>query len=201
LGASALMQGLADGYFIIPYTLGNYLGIHRPQKVTTDRPEFAEAEENVKQMIKKLLSIKGKQPVDAIHKKLGHIMIDKVGMSRTKEGLEEAIKQIRELREEFWNDINIPEDDKRLNQTLERAGRIADFLELGELMAIDALNRNESCGGHFREEYQTEEGEALRNDEEYSYVAAWEFKKVGEWELNKEPLTFEYVKPSMRSYK
>ncbi len=201
LGASALMQGLADGYFVIPYTLGNYLGSERPQKVSTDRPEFAEAEENVKNTIKKLLSIKGKKTVDEIHKELGNVMIDKVGMSRTKEGLEEAIKKIQELREEFWNNINIPEDDKTLNQTLERAGRVADFLELGELMARDALNRNESCGGHFREEYQTEDGEALRNDEEYSYVAAWEFKKVGEWELNKEPLTFEYVKPSMRSYK
>ncbi len=201
LGASALMQGLADGYFIIPYTLGNYFGSVKPDKVGTDRPEFKEAEQNVKDGIEKLLSINGSQTVDSIHKRLGKIMWDKVGMSRNEQGLKEAIKEITELREEFWNDVKVVGENETLNQTLERAGRVADFLELGELMAVDALNRNESCGAHFRTEYQTEEGEALRNDEEYSYVAAWEFKKPGEWELNKEPLNFEFVKLSTRSYK
>ncbi len=201
LGASALMQGLADGYFVIPYTIGNYLASEKPEKVDTDRAEFKEAVDNVKEGIAKLLSIDGKQTVDEIHKRLGHLLMDKVGMSRNEKGLKEVIEQIRELREEFWNDVKVVGTGEELNQTLERAGRVADFLELGELMAVDALNRNESCGAHFREEYQTEEGEALRNDEEYAYVAAWEFKKVGEWELHKEDLKFEYVKLATRSYK
>ncbi len=201
LGASALMQGLADGYFVIPYTIGNYFGTEKPEKVDTDRPEFKAAEDNVKDGINKLLSINGSQTVDSLHKKLGQILIDKVGMSRSEKGLNEAIKQIRELRDEFWNDVKVVGTGKELNQTLERAGRVADFLELGELMAVDALNRNESCGAHFREEYQTEEGEALRNDEDYSYVAAWEYIKPGEWELNKENLEFEFVKLATRSYK
>ena len=201
LGASALMQGLADGYFIIPYTLGNYFGSVKPDKVSTDSPEFEEAAQNVKENINKLLSINGTQTVDSIHRRLGKIMWDKVGMARNEKGLKDAIKEITELREEFWNDVKVVGENETLNQTLERAGRVADFLELGELMAVDALNRNESCGAHFREEYQTDEGEALRNDEDYSYVAAWEFKKPGEWELNKEPLNFEFVKLSTRSYK
>lgn len=201
LGASALMQGLADGYFVIPYTIGNYLASTKPEKADIDSPEFKETEKNVQDSIKKLLSVNGKQTVDAIHKKLGMILIDKVGMSREAKGLNEAIKDIKELREEFWTDVKVVGKGEELNQTLERAARVADFLELGELMAKDALNRNESCGGHFREEYQTPEGEALRRDDEYAYVAAWEYKKPGEWELEKENLEFENVKLATRSYK
>ncbi|MCH8170833.1 MAG: fumarate reductase/succinate dehydrogenase flavoprotein subunit [Bacteroidetes bacterium] len=201
LGASALMQGLSDGYFIIPYTMGNYLGTEKPEKVDVERSEFKEAQQNVEENINKILSINGKQTVDFIHKRLGHLLIDKVGMSRDEKGLKEVINQIRDLREEFWTDVKVVGDAKDINQTLERAGRVADFLELGELMAKDALNRNESCGAHFREEYQTEDGEALRNDEEYKYVAAWEYKKDGEWELYKEDLEFENVKLATRSYK
>lgn len=201
LGASALMQGLSDGYFIIPYTMGNYLGTEKPEKVDVEKSEFKEAQQNVEENINKILSINGKQTVDSIHKRLGHLLIDKVGMSRDEKGLKEVINQIRDLREEFWTDVKVVGDAKDINQTLERAGRVADFLELGELMAKDALNRNESCGAHFREEYQTEDGEALRNDEEYKYVAAWEYKKDGEWELYKEDLEFENVKLATRSYK
>lgn len=201
LGASALMQGLSDGYFIIPYTMGNYLGTEKPEKVDVERSEFKEAQQNVEENINKILSINGKQTVDSIHKRLGHLLIDKVGMSRDEKGLKEVINKIRDLREEFWTDVKVVGDAKDINQTLERAGRVADFLELGELMAKDALNRNESCGAHFREEYQTEDGEALRNDEEYKYVAAWEYKKDGEWELYKEDLEFENVKLATRSYK
>jgi len=201
LGASALMQGLSDGYFIIPYTIGNYLATEKPEKVDSEGSDFKEAEKNVDNNIKKLLSLDGKQSVDEIHKRLGHILIDKVGMSRTEKGLNSAIEEIKNLREEFWTDTKVVGKADELNQTLERAGRVADFLELGELMAKDALNRNESCGAHFREEYQTPEGEALRNDEDYAYVAAWEFKKAGEWELHKEALKFENVKLSTRSYK
>ncbi|MHB8337530.1 MAG: fumarate reductase/succinate dehydrogenase flavoprotein subunit [Ignavibacteriaceae bacterium] len=201
LGASALMQGLADGYFVIPYTLGNYLTTEKPAKVDPKSNEFKEAENNVKENVSKLLNVNGKQTVDSIHKRLGHILIDKVGMSRSEAGLKQAIKSISELREEFWKDVKIVGKGNELNQTLERAGRVSDFLELGELMALDALNRNESCGGHFREEYQTVEGEALRRDDEYSYVAAWEFKKPGVWELNKENLEFDNIKLATRSYK
>ena len=201
LGASALMQGLSDGYFIIPYTMGNYLGTEKPEKVDVERSEFKEAQQNVEENINKILSINGKQTVDSIHKRLGHLLIDKVGMSRDEKGLKEVINKIRDLREEFWTDVKVVGDAKDINQNLERAGRVADFLELGELMAKDALNRNESCGAHFREEYQTEDGEALRNDEEYKYVAAWEYKKDGEWELYKEDLEFENVKLATRSYK
>ena len=201
LGASALMQGLADGYFVIPYTIGNYLASEKPEKVDTDRAEFKEIEDNVKEGIAKLLSIDGKQTVDEIHKRLGHLLMDEVGMSRNEKGLKKVIEEIKKLREEFWTDVKVVGTGEELNQTLERAGRVADFLELGELMAVDALNRNESCGAHFREEYQTEEGEALRNDEEYAYVAAWEFKKLGEWQLHKEDIKFEYVKLATRSYK
>ena len=201
LGASALMQGLADGYFVIPYTIGNYFATEKPEKANPESAEFKETEKAVDNDIKKLLSVNGKQTVDAIHKKLGLILIDKVGMSREEKGLNEAIKNIRELREEFWTDVKVVGKGEELNQTLERAGRVADYLELGELMAKDALNRNESCGGHFREEYQTPEGEALRRDDEYSYVAAWDYKKSGEWELTKENLEFTNIKLATRSYK
>ena len=201
LGASALMQGLADGYFVIPYTIGNYLTTAKPEKVGTENAAFSEAFSRVNDGIGKLMSINGSQTVDAIHKKLGNILIDKVGLSRNEKGLNEAIQKIQALREEFWNDVKLVGEKEGINQTLERAGRVADFLELGELLARDALNRNESCGGHFREEYQTEEGEALRDDENYTYAAAWEFKAPGEWELNKENLEFENVKLATRSYK
>lgn len=201
LGASALMQGLADGYFVIPHTMGDYLATYKPSIIKTDHPEFDKAAKEVKDFTNKLLSIKGKRTVDDMHKQLGRIMWDKVGMARSEQGLKEAIQEIRKLREEFWNNVNIPGSGEDVNQTLERAGRLADYFELGELMAIDALHRNESCGGHFRVEYQYEDGEAKRDDEHFSYVAAWEFKDVGNWELHKEPLVFEYVKPSIRSYK
>jgi succinate dehydrogenase / fumarate reductase flavoprotein subunit len=201
LGASALMQGLADGYFIIPYTIGDYLASQKFISVKTDHEEFEKEEKAQKDLVKRLMSINGNRTVDDIHRELGKIMWDYVGMSRNEQGLKKAIQMIRELREEFWRNVKIPGNDMDLNQTLERAGRLADFLELGELMAIDALHRNESCGGHFREEYQTEDGEAKRDDENFAYVAAWEFKDVGDWVLHKEPLVFEYVKPSTRSYK
>lgn len=201
LGASALMQGLADGYFILPYTIGDYLASYKFTPVKTDHEEFKKEEDAIKDQIKRLLSINGKRTVDDIHRELGKVMWDYVGMSRNAQGLQKAIGMIREIREEFWRNVKIPGDDMSLNQTLERAGRVADFLELGELMAFDALHRNESCGGHFREEYQTEEGEAKRDDENFSYVAAWEYKDLGNWVLHKEPLVFEYVKPSTRSYK
>jgi len=201
LGASALMQGLADGYFVIPYTLGNYLATAKPAKVSTDHEEFAKEERVINDLVKKLFAIKGKQTVDDIHKRLGRIMWNNVGMARNEKGLTEAVKEIRELREEFWKDINVTGGANELNQTLERAGRVIDYLELGELMAKDALDRKESCGGHFREEYQTEENEARRDDENYTYAAAWEYKKAGEWELHKEDLNFEFVHPTQRSYK
>lgn len=201
LGASALMQGLADGYFVIPYTLGDYFASNKFKPVKTDHEEFVKEENLLKGQIEKLLSIKGKRTVDDLHRQLGRIMWEYVGMARNEQGLKKAIGEIKKLREEFWNNVNVPGSDKDLNQALERAGRVADFFELGELMAVDALQRNESCGGHFREEYQTEEGEAKRDDENYTYVSAWEFEQVGKWNLHKEPLVFEYVKPSTRSYK
>ncbi len=201
LGASALMQGLADGYFVIPYTIGNYLAGDKPTLVKADHAEFNKVQKEVEDMTTKLLSIKGKRTVDDIHKQLGRIMWNKVGMGRNEKGLKEAIVEIKALREEFWKDVNVVGDSKDVNQCLERGARIADYLELGELMALDALTRNESCGGHFREEYQTPEGEALRNDEDYTFVSAWEFKDVGKWELNKEPLEFTSVKLATRSYK
>jgi succinate dehydrogenase / fumarate reductase flavoprotein subunit len=202
LGASALMQGLSDGYFIIPYTLGNYLAQAKLEKVSESHPEARNAEACVKMTIEKLLSIKGKRTVDSFHRELGKIMWDYCGMSRTAEGLEHAIQKIRELREEYWQNVNVPGSGDDLNQSLEKAGRVADFFELGELMCIDARDRNESCGGHFREEYQTPDGEAQRDDEHYSYVAAWEYRGPGNQpELHKEPLEFHYVHPSQRSYK
>ncbi len=201
LGASALMQGLADGYFVIPYTIGDYLATTKFSPVSVTHDEFKKSEEGVKEQVKKLLSIKGKITVDEIHKKLGRLMWNKVGMARNEKGLKEVIGEIKELREEFWKNVNVVGKDNDLNQTLERAGRVADYLELGELMATDALNRNESCGGHFREEYQTEEGEAKRDDENYRYVAAWQFENVGKWNLHKEQLEFEFLHLAQRSYK
>ncbi len=201
LGASALMQGLADGYFVIPYTLGDYLAQNPSGKVSTDHPAFKEAEAGVKSQIEKLLSINGKKPVDQFHKELGHIMWDYCGMSRTAEGLKKAKKMVQELRDEFWKDVKVVGTSDELNMSLEKANRVADFLELGELMIDDALNRNESCGGHFREEYQTEEGEAKRDDENFSYVAAWEYNGPGKATLHKEDLVFENVKLTQRSYK
>jgi len=201
LGASALMQGLADGYFVIPYTIGNYFGSEKPTKADVNGPEFKESKEQVNENTNKLLSINGKQTVDEIHKKLGHLLIDKVGMSRDEAGLKKVIKDISDLRDEFWKDVKVVGKGEELNQTLERAGRVADFLELGELMAVDALNRDESCGAHFREEHQTEDGEAVRNDEDFAYVAAWEFEKAGKWNLHREDLEFESVELATRSYK
>lgn len=201
LGASALMQGLADGYFVIPYTMGNYLAGEKPSLVKTDHPEFEKTANEVSELTRKLLAIKGKRTVDDIHKQLGRIMWNKVGMARNEKGLKEAIEEIRHLKSEFWQNVTIPGSGNDVNQTLERAGRLADYFELGELMALDALNRNESCGGHFREEYQFEDGEAKRDDENYSHVAAWEFAGESKWNLHKEQLNFEYVKPAIRSYK
>ncbi|MCL5028688.1 MAG: fumarate reductase/succinate dehydrogenase flavoprotein subunit [Bacteroidetes bacterium] len=201
LGASALMQGLADGYFVIPYTIGDYLATNKFSAVSTNHDEFKKSEDGVKEQVKKLLSIKGKMTVDEIHKKLGRLMWNKVGMARNEKGLKEVIGEIKELREEFWKNVNVVGKADDLNQTLERAGRVADYLELGELMATDALKRNESCGGHFREEYQTEEGEAKRDDENYRYVAAWEYENAGKWNLNKEQLEFEFLHLAQRSYK
>ena len=203
LGASALMQGLADGYFVLPYTIGDYLS-HKIQapKVKTDTPAFDEAEKGVRAKIEKLLSINGKQSVDDIHKKLGHIMWENVGMARTKESLEKAITEIQALRKEFWKDVKVVGKENDFNVELEKALRLADFLELGELMARDALNREESCGGHFRTEQQTEEGEAKRDDENFVYAAVWEYKGMDQApELTKEPLNFEFVHPAQRNYK
>ena len=203
LGASALMQGLADGYFVLPYTIGDYLA-HKIQapKVKTDTKAFEEAEKGVKEKIAKLLAINGKQSVDDIHKKLGHIMWENVGMARTKESLEKAISEIQALRKEFWKDVKVVGKENDFNVELEKALRLADFLELGELMACDALNREESCGGHFRTEHQTEEGEAKRDDENFVYAAVWEYKGMDEApELTKEPLNFEFVHPAQRNYK
>jgi succinate dehydrogenase / fumarate reductase flavoprotein subunit len=201
LGASALMQGLADGYFVIPYTLGNYLADDiRTTSIPTDHPAFIEAEQKAADRINKLMSIQGKQTVESFHKRLGKIIWDKCGMARNAEGLKQAIEEVRALKAEFWSDVRIPGEINAMNQELDKAGRVADFIELGELMCIDALERNESCGGHFREEYQTPEGEALRDDEGHMYVSAWEHQE-NNWNLHKEPLNYEVVKPSQRSYK
>lgn len=203
LGASALMQGLADGYFILPYTIGDYLS-HKFMEPKTDinAVEFEEAEERVKAKIDKLMSIQGTETVDEIHKKLGNIMWEHVGMARNEAGLKEGIKLIRELRDEFWKNVYVAGTPRTFNQELEKALRLADFLEIGELMALDALNRNESCGGHFREEYQTEDGETKRDDKNYMYVAAWEYKGDNvEPELHKEPLNYENIKIATRNYK
>jgi succinate dehydrogenase / fumarate reductase flavoprotein subunit len=202
LGASALMQGLSDGYFILPYTIGNYLATTKLEKLSTDRPEFRAAESGVEALTNKLLSIRGNRTVTSFHRELGKIMWDYCGMSRTADGLALAIQKIAPLREEFWKNVNVLGSGEELNQSLENAGRVADFFELAELMCRDALHRNESCGGHFREEFQTPDGEALRDDDHYSYVAAWEYAGPDRVPiLNEEPLTFEYVHPSQRSYK
>ncbi|MFZ9687604.1 MAG: fumarate reductase/succinate dehydrogenase flavoprotein subunit [Chitinophagaceae bacterium] len=201
LGASALMQGLADGYFVIPYTLGNYLSDEiRTNNIPTDHPAFVEAEKHASERINKLISINGTQTVESFHKRLGKIIWDKCGMARSAEGLKQAIEEVRALKKEFWSDVRIPGAINEMNPELDKAGRVADFIELGELMCLDALERNESCGGHFREEYQTPDGEALRDDENYMYVAAWEMKDDN-WQLHKEALNYEIVKPSQRSYK
>ena len=202
LGASALMQGLSDGYFVLPYTVGDYIARTKLEKIDGSHSEFARSEAGVAELTARLLGVQGHRTVDWFHRRLGKIMWDDCGMSRTAAGLESAISQIRELREEYWKDVKVAGSADDLNQSLEKAGRVADFFELGELMCLDALHRKESCGGHFREEYQTADGEAQRNDEEFSYVAAWEYKGADQAPvLHKEPLTFEYVHPSQRSYK
>ncbi len=203
LGASALMQGLADGYFVLPYTIGDYLANEiSTGEISTETPEFDAAEKEVKDRINKIFSIKGSKPVDYFHKRLGKVMWDKVGMARNEKGLKEAIAEIKVIKKEFWSDVIVPGSNESFNQELEKAGRVADFIELGELFAIDALNRTESCGGHFREEHQTPEGEALRDDENFAYVAAWEFKgEDAEPKLHKEELSFEAVELKTRSYK
>jgi succinate dehydrogenase / fumarate reductase, flavoprotein subunit len=202
LGASALMQGLADGYFVIPYTLGHYFASTGLGKVSTDAPEFKEAETSVKERVTKLLSIKGKRTADEFHRELGLLLWDKCGMSRNEAGLKEALKQIPVIREEFWRNLTVSGDGESLNQSLEKAGRVADFLEFAELLVLDALERRESCGGHFREESQTEDGEALRDDDHYCYVSAWEWLGTSKAPvLHKEPLAFEEVHLARRSYK
>ncbi len=202
LGASALMQGLADGYFVLPNTLGNYLASGPYQKVDANHPSVVEARAQVEERLQKFLSINGDRTVDSFHRELGHIMWEYCGMERTEEGLTKAIGLIQALREEFWTRVKVPGVGAELNQNLERAGRVADFFELAELMCVDALHRAESCGGHFRGESQTEDGEALRHDDEFSYVAAWEFAGTGAAPtLHKEDLNFEYVHPTQRSYK
>ena len=202
LGASALMQGLADGYFVIPYTLGNNLADEIYNKpVSTSHPAFEEAEKKVNDRIQQLMSIQGKQTVESFHKRLGKIIWNQCGMARTEAGLKQAIADVQALKKEFWSDVRIPGVINGMNPELDKANRVADFIELGELMCIDALNRNESCGGHFREEYQTPDGEALRDDANYMYVAAWQFKDEHQWELHKEPLIYDVIKPSQRNYK
>jgi succinate dehydrogenase / fumarate reductase flavoprotein subunit len=202
LGASALMQGLADGYFILPYTIGNYLASSKLEKADTSLSEFRSAEQQVASMTKQLLDNKGTRSADSFHRELGKIMWDECGMSRNATGLKRALQHIPELRERFWKEVKVLGEAGELNQALERTGRVADFFELAELMCIDALDREESCGGHFREEYQTPEGEALRDDANFSFVSTWSYQGSGNApQLNKEPLTFEYVPPTQRSYK
>jgi succinate dehydrogenase / fumarate reductase flavoprotein subunit len=202
LGASALMQGLADGYFVIPYTLGNYFATAKKEVLPTDHPEFRRCEEEVRERTRKLLAIRGKKTAVELHRELGKVMWNNVGMARTRTGLEGALGKIRSLREEFWESVNVPGTDADLNVALERAGRVADFMEFGELLAKDALAREESCGGHFREEYQYPNGEARRDDERFSHVAAWEYAGPDEDPVRHvEPLTWEVVHPTVRSYK
>ena len=202
LGASALMQGLADGYFVIPYTIGNYLADEIATKpIPVTHEAFEQAENAVRERINTLMNIKGTKSVESFHKRLGKIMWEKCGMARNAQGLQEAITEIQELKKEFWSDVRIPGGISEMNPELDKAGRVADFIELGELMCRDALNRNESCGGHFREESQTDEGEALRNDDDYAYVSAWEYQGESNWGLHKEMLEFEVAKPTQRSYK
>jgi succinate dehydrogenase / fumarate reductase flavoprotein subunit len=202
LGASALMQGLADGYFVIPYTIANYLAQTKPNAATVDNPEFKKSMEETQSLTSKFLSINGKKTVNDFHRELGRIMWDNVGMARSEESLKTALKVIPELRAEFWENVKVTGGGMELNQELEKTGRVADFLEFGELMARDALMRNESCGGHFRVEYQMTDGEAKRDDENFSYVAAWQFTGVNkEPEMHKESLAFKNVELAVRSYK
>jgi succinate dehydrogenase / fumarate reductase flavoprotein subunit len=203
LGASALMQGLADGYFVIPYTIGDYLAGQKPgSRPSPDAPEFKAAEEGIRAVTQRLLAAKGREPVSHFHKRLGKLMWEHCGMARTASGLRQALKELPQLREEFWATVNVPGSGDTLNQSLEKAGRVADFLELGELLCLDALTREESCGGHFREEHQYPDGECKRDDENFGHVAAWEFQGQGKAPLlNKEPLVYEAVKMSLRNYK
>jgi succinate dehydrogenase / fumarate reductase flavoprotein subunit len=203
LGASALMQGLSDGYFVLPYTVQNYLADQfKVPRFSTELPEFLAAEKEARDTINRLLSIKGKTSVDTFHRELGKIMWEYVGMGRNKEGLKKALQLIPELRERFWSDVRVPGVNEELNPELQKATRLADFLELGELMALDALTREESCGGHFREEFQTDEGEALRDDKDFMFVSAWEYKGPGAAPvLHKEKLNYEFVEVKQRSYK
>jgi succinate dehydrogenase / fumarate reductase flavoprotein subunit len=202
LGASALMQGLADGYFVIPYTLGAYIASQAFAPVTPADDAFAAAEASAKARITQLLSIRGEKTVMEFHRQLGRLVWDHVGMARNREGLESVIPQIQDLREEFWHNLKLPGEANSLNKNLEVAGRVADFMELAELMARDALQREESCGGHFRQEYQTTDGEAKRDDDNFSFVAAWEYRGMGRVpELHQEPLEFENVELTQRSYK
>jgi succinate dehydrogenase / fumarate reductase flavoprotein subunit len=201
LGASALMQGLADGYFIAPYTLGHYLASNTPEPVDSDCPEARASLKGVEGRLASLLGIDGKRTVTSFHRELGKLMWDECGMARNGEGLRRALQRIPELREEFWQNVTVPGTAGSLNSSLEYAGRVGDYLELAELMCRDALERNESCGGHFREEHQTEEGEARRDDDNFSFVAAWLHQETGTPILAKENLSFDYVKPTQRSYK
>ena len=202
LGASALMQGLADGYFVIPYTIGDHLARHSFEKITEDHDACREALENAKGRVNKIMSIGGNRTPNQFHKELGGILWDYVGMERTKAGLETAIEKVQGLRSEFWEDLKIVGKNEELNQVLEKAGRVADYMEFAELIATDALNREESCGGHFRSEHQTADNEAMRHDDEFAYVAAWEFNGVGEKpSLHKEQLEFKNVPLATRSYK
>jgi len=202
LGASALMQGLADGYFIAPYTVANYLASTALPKMSADHAAFKEAAATAQTRIDKVLAVKGKRTIRQFHRALGRLMWDYVGMARNESGLKTALEKIRTLRDEFWQDVSVPGEKNNLNPMLDYAGRVADYLEFAELLAVDALHRNESCGGHFREEYQTPDGEARRDDEHFSYVAAWEFSGVGRPPvLHKEPLAFDEVHPTQRSYK
>jgi succinate dehydrogenase / fumarate reductase flavoprotein subunit len=202
LGASALMQGLADGYFILPYTIGNFLAGEKPGGVSTTAAEFKQVEQEVGNRLKKLLSIKGKRTATAIHRELGKLMWELCGMARTEASLKKALAEVPVLRERFWHEAGVPGSEQGLNQALEEAGRVADFLEFADLLCTDALERRESCGGHFREEFQYPDGEAKRNDQDYSYVAAWEYKGPDRApELHKEALIWEAVHPSVRSYK
>jgi succinate dehydrogenase / fumarate reductase flavoprotein subunit len=201
LGASALMQGLADGYFVLPAVVGSYIGELRPRPVDPDRPEFREIENEVAVRTRRLLSINGRRTVDSFHRELGRILWDHCGMARNEAGLRRALELLPALRAEFWENVRVPGGDGELNQQLEKAGRVADFLELGELIALDALHREESCGGHFREEHQTEEGEAQRDDQRFAYVGAWRYNGEARPVLQKEPLSFENVHLAERSYK
>ncbi|MBS1152796.1 MAG: Succinate dehydrogenase flavoprotein subunit, partial [Myxococcaceae bacterium] len=201
LGASALMQGLADGYFVLPYTIGNYLATAKQPKVTTDHWEFKRCLTAAEAQVKKLLAIKGKRTVDSFHRELGNLLWNKCGMARNEKGLKELLVEIPKLREEFWKNLNVPGSDADLNMALEKAGRVADFMEFAELMVLDALDRDESCGGHFREEHQTEDGEARRNDEKFCHVSVWEYQEGKPPVRHKEPLAFENVHLATRSYK